>query len=580
MALQRIFGVQGAGHVSSFVGQMVELYPAVVTAVRSNGFYLQEEDANRYGNPSISEGVFVFTYTAPNAHVGDLVSVRGRASETRVFDYDCGVTEIDCRATGSFVTIVSGGRSMPNAIVIGASGRMPPLSVIKSGATGDGETSGGFSPSTNGLDFYESVEGMRVTIPGAICVAPTKSDVFAVVPDGGAWATNRTARGGLIVRSTDFNPERILCDGNLIQAALPLVDVGDTFTADLQGVMGYANGNYRLHLTALPVPVKNGLAKETASVASDAQLSIASFNVHGLSAHDPKATYDGLAATIVSHLLSPDLICLEEIQDNSGTADSGIVSASQTMANLIAAIVRAGGPTYAYRAIDPGNNTDGGTFAGNIRTAFLFRTGRGLAFVDRLTAANQTVTAVSVLNGAHGLQLAFSPGRVAPMDAAWLEVRKPLAGEFLFRGTRFFVIACHFKSKVGDTPIFGRYQPPNEVTAAQRGAEAALVNAFVDSLLAVDANAKIVVIGDLNDFEWSSAMTTLKGAVLHSLVDGLAANERYTYNQDGNAQAMDHVLISDWLNAHGSPVFDIIHVNSEFADQLSDHDPLLLRLTI
>lgn len=580
MPYRRIREIQAVQHVSPYVGQMVDFFPAIVTAVRSNGFYLQEEDASIDPDARSSEAVFVFTYMAPNAHVGDLVSVRGRVSETRIFDYDCGVTEVDCRATGSVVAVISSGHALPNAIVIGLGGRVPPLTLIKAGATGDGETSGGFDPSTNGLDFYESLEGMRVTIPGALCVAPTKGDIFAVVPDGGAWASNRTARGGLIARATDFNPERIMCDGNLIQAALPPVDVGDTFTADLQGVMGYANGNYRLHLTALPVPVKNGLAKEIASAASDAQLSIATFNVHGLSAHDPKATYDGLAATIVSHLLSPDLICLEEIQDNSGTADSGIVSASQTMANLIAAIVRAGGPTYAYRAIDPGNNTDGGTFAGNIRTAFLFRTGRGLAFVDRPTMSNLTVTAVSALNGPHGLQLSFSPGRVAPGDAAWLEVRKPLAGEFLFRGTRFFVIACHFKSKVGDTPIFGRYQPPNEVTATQRGAEAALVNAFVDSLLAIDANAKIVVIGDVNDFEWSSAMTTLKDAVLHSLVDELDADERYTYNQDGNAQAMDHVLISDWLNAHGSPVFDIIHVNSEFADQLSDHDPLLLRLTI
>ena len=49
----------------------------------------------------------------------------------------------------------------------------------------------------------------------------------------------------------------------------------------------------------------------------------------------------------------------------------------------MAAIQAAGGPTYEWRQIDPVNDQDGGAPGGNIRQVFLFRTDRGLSFVDR-----------------------------------------------------------------------------------------------------------------------------------------------------------------------------------------------------
>ena len=65
--------------------------------------------------------------------------------------------------------------------------------------------------------------------------------------------------------------------------------------------------------------------------------------------------------------------------------------------------------------------------------------------------------------------------------------RKPLAGEFRWRGQTVFVIVNHFNSKGGDDPLFGRFQPPNRITETQRHAQAQIVNDFVDALHAVDS---------------------------------------------------------------------------------------------
>ena len=49
-----------------------------------------------------------------------------------------------------------------------------------------------------------------------------------------------------------------------------------------------------------------------------------------------------LAQQIVGSLNAPDIVALQEIQDNSGTTDDGVVAAAETFAALIAAIEAAG----------------------------------------------------------------------------------------------------------------------------------------------------------------------------------------------------------------------------------------------
>jgi len=88
------------------------------------------------------------------------------------------------------------------------------------------------------------------------------------------------------------------------------------------------------------------------------------------------------------------------------------------------------------------------------------------------------------------------------------------------------------------------------------------------------ADADIVVLGDLNDFQFSSALQTLKGGVLTNLIDILVPNDQYTYIFDGNSQVLDHILISQGLVNRLTGI-DIVHANAEYEASViqSDHDP-------
>ncbi len=141
------------------------------------------------------------------------------------------------------------------------------------------------------------------------------------------------------------------------------------------------------------------------------------------------------------------------------------------------------------------------------------------------------------------------------------------------------MIANHFNSKLGDDPLMGRFQPPSFPSEVQRAQQAQLVHDFVAQLIAADPTADVVVDGDLNDFEFSNTVTTLKGSILHDLIETLPVGERYSYVFEGNSETLDHVLVSGDLFARPF-AFDVVHVNAEFADQASDHDPSVVRLTL
>ena len=69
--------IQGNGLESPFVNQLVAAR-GVVTALKSNGFFVQTAIPSlEDGDPSTSEGVFVFTGGASTVAVGDLVTAHG-----------------------------------------------------------------------------------------------------------------------------------------------------------------------------------------------------------------------------------------------------------------------------------------------------------------------------------------------------------------------------------------------------------------------------------------------------------------------------------------------------------------------
>jgi uncharacterized protein len=566
----RIHDIQGAAHVSPYSGKTVSGVPGVVTAVSTTGFYLQDPAPD--ANPATSEGIFVSTGSAPGRTVGDSVTLSGTVSEVRPSGTatNLSITQL----TSPTVTLVSTGSALPAATVVGSGGRVPPSTVIEDDATGDVETSGVFDPSTDGIDFWESLEGMRVELDNAAVVGPRTS--YGEIPVIPAGSTTRTSRGGILAQASDYNPERVIIDDVL--AATPAANVGDTLTGATVGVLSYAFGNFVLAVTATPVVASGAIAPETTATPTASELSAATFNVQNLAPSDPQTKFDRLAGIVVTNLKSPDLIAVEEIQDNSGATDNGVVAADQTLGKLVAAITGAGGPSYGWRQINPVNNADGGQPGGNIRQVFLFRTDRGLSFVDKSGGTSTTGTAVTTVGGKP--ELTYSPGRIDPTNSAWNSSRKPLAGQFVWHGHAVFAIANHFNSKGGDQPLFGRYQPPGRSSETQRHQQATAVKTFVDQILAIDASADVVVLGDLNDFEYSQTTSILTaGGSLLDLPQTLPLNERYTYDYQGNSQVLDHILLGGALKstAYG---YDIVHVNSEFASQISDHEPQVVRVPL
>ncbi|KAF0813030.1 hypothetical protein IGB42_02426 [Andreprevotia sp. IGB-42] len=562
----RIHDIQGSAHRSPLDGQSVANVPGIVTLVVSNGFYFQDEVADN--DPRTSEGVFVFTSSAPAVAVGDKVLVSGKVSEFRPGG-SSGTNNLTVTELASpQVSKLSSGNALPPGVLLGTQ----PNKVIWQGAAGDVETAAALDLN-NGLDFYEALEGMRVEIANAVAVGPSNSyGETPLVANAGIGADVRTPRGGLIIRADDFNPERVIVEAGSVTP--PRMNVGDGL-ARVVGVLDYNFGNVMLRASEVSPLVSGGLQQEVTRKQRTEELAVASFNVENLSPRDDAAKFARLAQQVVSNLQSPDIVGLMEMQDNNGATDDGVVSASETFARLIAAISAAGGPAYSWRSIDPVNDQDGGEPGGNIRVGFLYNPAR-VQFVDR--AGGTATSAVAVTSCGNAVCLSASPGRIQPADAAFNSSRKPLVGEFVFAGQTVFVIANHWNSKGGDQPLSGRYQPPVRSSEVQRNQQARLVADFVTSLTSRDPQARLIVLGDLNDFQFSDAVGKLKATGLVDLIETLPENERYTYVFEGNSQVLDHILASANLAARAE--YDAVHTNSEFADQTSDHDPEVARFAI
>ncbi|HEX2499655.1 MAG TPA: lamin tail domain-containing protein [Actinomycetes bacterium] len=562
--------IQGAAHRSPLDGLAVADVHGIVTAKRNNGFWMQDPAPD--ADQATSDGLFVFTSSTPTVNVGDDVLVDGTVAEFRPGNdpVNLATTEL----TAPQVTVQATGVTLPVTLV-GPGGRTAPTTVIEDDATGDVENSGVFDLATDGIDFYESLEGMHLELQDVVATGPRSGfGEIPVLPANGAGAGVRTNRGGILLRSNDTNPERIFLDDVL--APTPVMDVGDTIPGSLFGVLDYSFGNFKLLVTSTPTAQRNGLAREVTAVGSHKDLAIATFNVENLSPVDPPSKFDELAQIIVMNLRSPGIVVVEEIQDNTGPVNDGTVAADQTFALLINAISAAGGPTYDWRSIDPVNNSDGGQPGGNIRVGFLFRTDNpDLQFVDR--PGGGSTTAVDIVKVAGQVQLTSSPGRIDPTNPAFTNSRKPLAAEFMFRGKTVFVVANHWNSKGGDNPLFGRFQPPVAVTETQRAQQATVVADFVHDVFGLASNANVVIAGDLNDFDYSAAVGIVTATGMLDLPSTLPDGERYTYDFEGNSQVLDHILISPAMAARGF-VYDVVHVNSEFADQASDHEPQVARV--
>ncbi|MGW4205560.1 endonuclease/exonuclease/phosphatase family protein [Streptomyces sp. NPDC004726] len=573
----RIHDIQGFTRTSPLAGKPVTDVPGIVTGVRtygsSRGFWFQDPEGD--GDPATSEGVFVFTGagSTPTVKVGDDVLVSGTVTEFVPGGVSSGnqsLTQIS-RPT---VTVLASGRPLPAPVTVSA--RSVPSAYAPAGdpAAGGSVNALPLDPRTYALDYYESLEGANVRVDTSRIVGAT--DPFAEL-----WVTvkpkeNRGARGGTLYGSYDAQNTGRLQIQSLVPLAeqpFPKANVGDVLRGRTEGPLDFNQfGGYTIAARTLGTVVDRGLKREKTRPQSRGELAVATYNVENLDPSDPQEKFDALGKAVVENLSSPDILALEEIQDNTGARNDGTVAADQTVKKFTEAIVAAGGPAYDWRSVDPENNQDGGEPGGNIRQVFLFNPER-VSFTDRPGATATAPTGVVRERGRAALTL--SPGRVDPVNSAWGSSRKPLAGEFSFRGRPVFVIANHFSSKGGDEALTSHHQPPTRSSEVRRLQQAQAVNAFVKEILKADRRADVLVVGDINDFEFSATTKALTdGGALHAAVKSLPSRDRYSYVYQGNSQVLDQILTSPSV---GDFEYDSVHINAEFAEQDSDHDPQVLR---
>lgn len=582
--------IQGIAFQSPYMGQQVTT-TGVVTGTGPTGFYLQ--DPTDDGDPRTSQALWVETTQA--AQAGQRVKVTGTVAEQPSAHTHAGLTRTAVIATHLQVL---GSEALPPAQVLGSSGRPLPTGKI-SGYTGDVHTKKALDLQ-DGLDFYESLEGMRVSLEAPRLVAPGTryGDLFVVANQGADTQPPLNSRSGLVIQSEkgDFNPEIVqIKDPNTQDVGLTgwpklaaaTYGQGDQFRGNIVGILDYNRstrpGYYLYPTQALP-PVHPGQLKpeQTALHSGPGQLTVANYNLENFTVANPKHMPDKdlrLAKHIVTALGAPDILMLQEVADNDGATPEAtpVTGADQVLQHLVNTIAKVGGPGYRFVEIAPKNGQDGGQPHGNIRVAYLYRPDR---VTLRSAPAGDATTGVGVDQAGH---LTLNPGRVAPADPAFTQTRKSLAVEFMIGTQSLICINNHLSSKHGDTPLWAAMQPPVLHSEVERLKQVQVLRSFVQNIQARNPQAAIILAGDFNDFYASAPLQTLTQAGLHNLVETLPLNERYTYVYNGSSQTLDHLVVSGPIFSQWKPEIDVVHVNAELSEaqgSASDHDPVVARFTL
>ncbi|MDQ2898166.1 MAG: hypothetical protein M3Y07_00005 [Acidobacteriota bacterium] len=326
--------IQGGGNASPHVGETVST-SGVVTALRGNGFFIQtpgDSSSAAYGdgNPATSEGVFVFTSSAPpsTAAVGNVITVQGLVSEFVPFSdlASPSVTEI----VAPSITQSATGGTLPEPITISIANTSP----------------------TGGLYQLEPFEGMRLKVDTLTVTGPTQGTIdetnatststgifFGVIPgiarpfqEPGIQAPTPLPSGSpRCVPIFDNNPERIRVN-TLGQkgATVPIGVTAGATVMNVVGVLDYAFRAYTILTYPLTAPVAAGNVSATPVPAQTAgELTIASFNMERFfDTVDDPATQDAVltptafgnqlnkaSLAIRDVLRSPDIIGVEEMEN-------------------------------------------------------------------------------------------------------------------------------------------------------------------------------------------------------------------------------------------------------------------------
>ncbi|KAK8094250.1 DNase I-like protein [Apiospora hydei] len=584
--------INGDRFLSSYNGQDVSNVTGIVTAKGPDGLWVQS--VRKGDDRRVSDAIYIFgSALAKNASIstGDVIVLSGTVSEYRSSKDYLYMTEI----TSPMVAAILEHDKEVTPKVIGKDTYSPPTTQYTSLDEGDvfavpnnkslvSVVNPVLEPEEYGLDFWESLSGQLVTVksPRAIGRPNNYGDTWVV----GDWATSgENGRGGLTVTPTDSNPEGIIIGSPLDGSKNPTdTKLGDTLE-DITGVVYQAFGFYRI-LPLIKITVLSSqepVMPPATSLTSDgvcSGLTIGSYNIENFWPGDT-AHVQAVAQHIVEYLKTPDLMFLQEVQDDNGATNDGTVSSDLTLSTLAAAIETAsGGVGYNFTYVAPVNNKDGGAPSGNIRTAYLFR--RDVLALRDPNPADST-TANEVLPGG---ALKYNPGLIDPTDAAFTNSRKPLAAAWhtLDGNNTFYTVNVHWGSKGGSSSIHGDARPPVNGGVEDRIAQAEVTADFIAAILAEDPEAHIISSGDFNEYPFVKPITDFESRSHMQDLDvvaGIDVLERYSYLYDMNTQELDHMFVSPTL-AETDPLFEHIHVNTWVAydDMVSDHDPSVAKMNL
>jgi predicted extracellular nuclease len=634
---------------------------AIVTAIDSfagsgqTGFYITEETVDWDGSALTSEGIFVQTNGVPSGlTVGETVTVTANVMERQDF------SNLNRTILVNATSIIQGNdsNSLPTFVIDGTPGHSIPTSIISDDnpdfRDSDG-SSGTFDPQNDALDFYETVEGMRVTMTNMVVgdgfVGGSDNFVyFNAYSADNADADFINSRGGYTAYGdAQFYPDENTADpnddvkfggatstdgairGDIIELDFGNVGRGGTSgfdqdltmgdqLGDVSGVIDFDFGVTKFYVTdALDADKVADLASTTPIqevtqlVGDDRSLRVATFNVENLS---PVGTtfstnngveittaekYTKLANHIADNLKSPDIIIIEEIQDNNGVTSTGGTDASETWEQLVAAVNAATGKTYQWVDEAPTTANDvGGAPGGNIRTGFLYDTARvqlgDLAADATLDERREYTDRVGDGVRDAGDQIAIDDSQVSGIDTSdWAGTRRSIVGEFTYAGQTVYVFGSHLPSKGGSGDPYTINQ--NGAAGQPANGDWALRNELAEDLhamqsLATSSGGLVISGGDFNEFWYNRPLEVLTGYAtpegtagtgtkyVNLMVQELAPGERFSYDFDGRSQALDSLLTDQILAGVAS--YDAVHINTGYNDRTgavnpasSDHDPSL-----
>jgi len=545
-----IMDIQGSGLSTPYAGQTVQTYGIVTAdfqATGKRGFFLQDPVGD--GDPATSDGVFVYDRWV-EVDAGDEIVIVGEASEY----YD--MTQIS--GVWGRVTVLSTGNPLPAPVELND---LPNESIV------------------DGIAFWEPLEGMLVSVHNAPVVAATSGyGEFAMLakddakPGSGFYPQiQQILIRNLGGENVDYNPERIMVDDSSLDEAINVMP-GDRVRS-LVGAVDYTFSMYKLQPAYFDVKTHN-LPKLPASTRSGGfgNVAITTFNVENLfdlvdnpdkddegstpSPEDLEVQLAKLALAIQVELELPDIIVVQEVEN------------TEILQKLGDRVNTAAGTDYMAYSEETSD-------VRGIEVGFLWDADR----VELLDAYQMSGPDVETW---------FGPGSPSPG-------REPLVGVFDINGHQVTIVGNHFKSKSGDDPLYGVNWPPVRVTEVQRKGQAQTVRNFVNAILDADPDALVMVTGDLNDFQFSepgegpdNPVAILEGGPgevpLTNLLNFEKAAEAFTYVFDGNAQVLDHMLVSPGLYEHFVAA-DVLHFNTTTPTPMlendatsplsaSDHDPL------